>query len=484
MNPSPLSQSYLHRAAGPEAVRSRQALGVALAFALALAAGCRSRAGESGQKADGGEAPGVGNAIGGAGGSGGMGGAGPTATGGAMAGAGGSHADGASGTAGTGGTAGAGLAASGTDAGSLAGSASVSFAPILPVDDATSDGFLESIDLIDVNGDGKLDLLTEDALGGRPNPIVRLGNGDGTFGVARTIDAVTTPEQIVTGDLNGDRHPDLVFTDSASTPPGLSLLLNQGDGTFAPAVSSGAFSPRMELPRGARFGDLNSDGLADIVVVSSSLLYVSLSTGHGTFSPPAVTNPSAGMPLPASRNPLARALALGDLNGDGKVDVVVGIDRPHFLNILLNQGDGTLAPPIFVPIDQMPDALVIADMNGDGKADIVLGSESGEEPSAAELRVLINEGAASFASLIHYDVASALDIKVLDFNGDGKLDVITDGEDVRLGIGDGSLAPAISLPVGPGRPVAFGDLDGDGKTDVAIGVNRNVHVFLNTSPSR
>ena len=98
--------------------------------------------------------------------------------------------------------------------------------------------------------------------------------------------------------------------------------------------------------------------------------------------------------------------------------------------------------------------------------------------------MLINEGAAGFASLIHYDVASALSIKVLDFNGDGKLDVITDGEDVRLGIGDGSLAPAISLPVGPGGPVAFGDLDGDGRTDVAIGVNRDVHVFLNTSPAR
>ena len=466
------------RYAQPRAASFR-GIGVELALALALAASCRSSAtaGGSGQKPDSGETPEVGVGMAGTVGIGDS-----AAAAGTVAAAGGWRPDGGSGTVGTGATAGSGLATSANDAGSPGGSTSVSFAQALSVDDTTGGGFLESIDLIDVNGDGKLDLLTGDSPGGHTSPLVRLGNGDGTFGVPRTIDAVTNPEQFATADLNGDRQPDLVVTDSASTPPGLSLLLNRGDGTFAPAFGSGAPDPRLELHRAARFGDLNGDGFADIVVVNASLLYVSLSTGNGAYSLPIVTSHSAGVPATAARDPLGRALAVGDLNGDGKADVVVGLERPHFLSILLNQGDGTLAPPLFIPIDQMPDTLVVADLNGDGEADIILGSESDQEPSASELRVLINGGAAGFASLIQYDVASALDIKVIDFNGDGKLDVITDGEDVRLGHGDGSLAPAISLPVGPGGPVAFGDLDGDGRTDVVVGVGRDAHVFLNTSP--
>jgi hypothetical protein len=281
------------------------------------------------------------------------------------------------------------------------------------------DGVVDPTSLVvaDFNGDGIPDL----AVTGIGGVFVFLGNGDGSFQPARTFAAGAVPLSVAVGDFNGDGIPDLAVADGAvyGGTPGVDVLLGNGDGTFQPAhtFAAGVF------PDSVVVGDFNGDGIPDLAVADGgdqqgngqgvSLL---LDNGDGTFQAPRTF--SAGI-TPDS-------LVVGDFNGDGIPDLAVANagmrehqNRDGSVSVLLGNGGGTFQPAVTYAAGVAPVALAMADFNGDGIPDLVFANYYGGA------RVLLGNGDGTFqTSPISYVGGSdSVSVAVGDFNGDGRADL-------------------------------------------------------------
>jgi len=170
-----------------------------------------------------------------------------------------------------------------------------------------------------------------------------------------------------------------------------------------------------------------------------------------------------------------RSAAVGDLNGDGKPDVVVANYLSRTVSVLLGNGNGTFQSAVIYELGgQAPSAIAIADMNGDGKPDLVVGTTG--------VIVLLGNGEGTFQAAVTYlsGQVSVVDMALADVNGDGKPDLIAltgtqaygDGVGVLLGNGDGTFQPARMYGSG-GWSLAVADVNGDGKSDVLV-----AHLYL------
>jgi Bacterial Ig-like domain (group 3)/FG-GAP-like repeat len=225
--------------------------------------------------------------------------------------------------------------------------------------------------------------------GGGVNGVVAvlLSDGHGSFRAPVSYSAGgILSDSVAVGDFNGDGHPDIVVANKCQTDENcntatgvLGVLLNNGDGRFAAPVIYGAGGFMYALA--VVTGDLNGDGYLDLVVSNwcqninctgggGGGVSVLLGNGNGTFQP-AVTYGSS----PAKGG----AVALGDVNGDGNPDVLVNgalVDGGYAINLLLGSGDGTLRAPVSYSTQfGNPVAVAIADLNGDGRPDLVSGDE-------------------------------------------------------------------------------------------------------------
>ncbi len=253
----------------------------------------------------------------------------------------------------------------------------------------------------DFNGDDKLDVALVDC--GNNTVWTLLGNGDGTFSRATQYPQPSQTGQIVTGDFNRDGKADVAYV---GTPGGvvgaLFVMLGNGDGTFQRASEYAA-------PNGALFmatGDLNGDGVTDIVVseetnvAGEASLSVFIGNSDGTFQSAqqyATTSNSTGV-------------AIGDFNGDGKLDVVVANDCGDLIcsgtttgngtvSILFGNGDGTLEPELLFSTPEIgPRTVATSDLNRDGRLDIVLGGSSFGAGILLQTTVGMSSGALLFGA--------------------------------------------------------------------------------------
>jgi FG-GAP-like repeat/FG-GAP repeat/Immunoglobulin I-set domain len=331
----------------------------------------------------------------------------------------------------------------------------------------------------DLNRDGKLDLAVANGGGHPSNVSVLLGNGNGTFAPAVNHPVGTNPFSVAIGDLNGDGQPDLAVANFFEN--NISVLLGNGNGTFAAAINYGVG----DRPVSVAIGDLNGDGKLDLVVVNrdNGNVSVLLGNGNGTFS--AAVNYIAGS-YPVS-------LAIGDLNRDGKPDLAVANDVSENVSVLLGNGDGTFLAAVDYGAGTGPISVAIGDLNGDGRPDLAVANYYGGNVS-----VLLGNGDGSFAAAVDCGVGgNPVSVAIGDLNGDGKPDLAvanfsSGNVSVLLGNGAGTFQTAANYGTGSGaESVAIGDLNGDGRPDVAVAnagtspnfTDGNVSVLLNTSPT-
>jgi hypothetical protein len=268
---------------------------------------------------------------------------------------------------------------------------------------------------------------------------------------------------VALGDLNGDGRLDIAAIDYEMGNAGaVQVLLGKGDGTFAAAV---AYAVGRD-PRVVAIGDLNGDGKLDLAVANFGTYDVSvlLNVGNGKFGA-AVSNH-------ADTN--TTGVAISDLNGDGKLDLAASNSNGLDVSVLLGNGNGTFVAPMNYPVGNDPRFVVIGDLNGDGKADLAVPNRLDNTVS-----VLLNKGNGTFAAAVNYKVdAQPSSVAFGDFNGDGKLDMAVTAPvgggmagfvDVLIGKGDGTFAASVAYAAkGEPAAVALGDLNGDGKLDIVV----------------
>ena len=338
-----------------------------------------------------------------------------------------------------------------------------------------------SVALGDVNGDGKLDLVTANY--GANSVTVLLGNRDGTFTAAAgsPVAVGTGPVFVALGDLNGDGKLDLVTGNINSN--NVTVLLGNGSGTFTAA--SGSPVAVGLSPYTVAVGDVNGDGKLDLVTANegSNTVTVLLGNGDGTFTV------AAGSPVAVGSFPYS--VTVGDVNGDGKLDLTTVNSGSNNVTVLLGNGDGTFTAPGGSPAVVSNSVFgALGDVNGDGKLDLVTANYGSNN-----VTVLLGNGNGTFTAASGSPVTVGFapnSVALGDVNGDGKLDLVVANGDsntltVMLGIGDGTFTAAAGSPVAVGsgpHSVALGDLNGDGKLDLvaANSLSINVTVLLNQVP--
>jgi RHS repeat-associated protein len=344
-------------------------------------------------------------------------------------------------------------------------------------------------------------------------------NHDGTFGSAVLSSSSQQAFAIASGDFNGDGIQDLVV---ATTDNGLHLMMGQGKGVY------GALSTLQSIPPGntgsqhvefARVDDLNGDGKLDIVLAvnngcvcqAETATWVALGNGDGTFQPGFEVNfPEAGL----GSNPGVSGLALVDVNGDGRDDIVLALgDTGHGFDdgqvwVSLNNGSGGFPQGSFsvdnhgIRSTGPGEAMASADFNGDGRPDLVTIENPLTEGQRGVSVYLDNGG--GYSSGTYYADPALTDgtnaqgglhsVAAVDVNGDGKPDIVSGvtsnaqgtGISIHLNNGDGTFASPVftSTSFSPDS-LAVGDLNADNRTDLVMGTQtsgNNIHVMLNTTP--
>jgi hypothetical protein len=359
----------------------------------------------------------------------------------------------------------------------------------------------------DINGDGVPDVVSVVA----GYVFTLLGKGDGTFRNGPSIGPLhLTMYNVVPIDLNGDGKIDLVV--SASTGglngAGIAVFFGNGDGTFQSPVS---YSVADTSVGWLNVGDFNGDGKPDAALATVSGIWLFTGNGDGTFNPGVLT------PLPGTTvNYLAFAVA--DFNKDGKLDVAVGIggSKPGF-DVLLGNGNGTFQPPVFYRDTAAPICLAVGDLNNDGYPDIVTGTSvylnkhngTFTKPIAVNLPgpqfaigdvngdniadyvssagyVAFGLGNGKFEAPVYYPVqyTQPYSVTLAHLRGPRLVDLVfglNSGISVLLNQGKGTFEDAnwTSVP-GSGNCGAAADFNGDGIGDLAVPTNSGIVILLGT----
>jgi hypothetical protein len=304
----------------------------------------------------------------------------------------------------------------------------------------------------DVDGDGKLDLLLI-STDRRVAPL--LGNGDGTFRAAplRNLGGESRALTLGAGDLDGDGKLDIVYADRGKYGS-VGVGLGNGDGTFRMTY---LIEDEHLFATGLAVGDLDGDGRLDVIaeIERGRVVLTALGKDDGTFGPLWFYGP-AGHLLPAAL----------DVDGDGRADVLA--TTASGVAVSTSGAGGLLRAPRNFPVRWHVRRLAIADFNGDGVPDLV--ASSGGEYDGVFL--LLGDGRGGFGAarqIRRGDIWTSTQIGVGDLNGDGKPDLVLPGDGiVMIGNGAGGFHETHRNPRQSRRSVAFGDFDGDGKVDLLL----------------
>lgn len=328
----------------------------------------------------------------------------------------------------------------------------------------------EAVAIGDVNGDGLNDVVMTTSYYFDPahdyKLFVFLQNPDGTLAVPAIHATRGTPKSVAIADMDGDGLADVIVGNN-----GLGIeVFKQG----VPGILDSSTFYSTPYSDKIRAADLNNDGLMDVVGIDwgSNFAGVMLGNASGTLSTAVTyTAPHGGY----------NDLEVGDINGDGLSDIVVmsGQLYSSYPNLsVLTQLAGGFSPVASYNVGSNTSGVGVGDVDGDGKSDVVV-SYGGNKPNAS-IGLFLQNGSGTLTSpptsLTSYDIPESVD--VADVNLDGKQDVIVlhggwTAAGVYLQQADGSLAPEdlYSIPYASHyntHGLAIGDINNDGRPDIAI----------------
>ena len=318
--------------------------------------------------------------------------------------------------------------------------------------------------LADLRGNGRLDIITANYQDGTIS--VLLNNGDGTFGAQVTYGVGLGPDCLIAADLDGDGKMDLLVLNSVDNT--IDFMKGDGTGKFShqTIIPLGLGQQGVE-PQSMAAADFNHDGKLDLAVtvtgVASNGIKVLLGDGKGGFPTSRIYH--VGLE--------PEFVTIADVDQDGNADILAMNAAEDTLSVLYGRGDGTFGRASTYSLSGIAgaeplQALVVGDFDNDGFPDIVF-------PFLAHqgIRVIGNDGKGGFHIPGTYATAGVPSaVATADLNGDGKADVVVlsaaeDKVEVRLGNGDGTLQAPTGYPVGNNPQVlALADVNGDGKTDI------------------
>ena len=330
----------------------------------------------------------------------------------------------------------------------------------------------------DFDGDGDFDLaVTVDD----PERIVVLlndGAGGYSMGPSSLLPKSSSPQDLVAGDLDGDKDFDLAVALRDDPNGAVRIMLNLGNGSFTLGVSVAVG----DRPYGLAIADMDDDGDLDVAVANRNSDTASVLTNDGSAAFAVETLAVGGQP---------RATAFGDFDDDGDQDLAVTNHDDRSVEIFTNSG-GTFVwtTTLFVGSPLRPDGITAADLDGNGFDDLAVATSHFNPPDEARYEATIFMNSVSgFSGPFHYDTGGTTTTEVItaDLDCDGLPDLVTSNTDshnvsLLLNMGGGVFDEAMRVDTGvePSRATSA-DFDNDGDPDVAVAnsLSDDVSVLIN-----
>jgi hypothetical protein len=289
----------------------------------------------------------------------------------------------------------------------------------------------------------------------------------GTFFARNDISVNATALAVAVGDFRGIGKQDLAIANSANS---IDVKLGNGDGTFQASVN---YPIASGFPIGIVPADVNGDGKLDLVVLlgHTKMVLIMIGNGDGTFT--------VGQQFATGTNP--QSVTVADVNNDGKLDLLVSNSGDNTVSVLRGNGDGTFQTKLDYITGAGPDSVAVGDFNGDGLLDLAVSNSTNSTVS-----VMINGGNGTYPTHVDYATAgSPTWVVTADFNKDGNLDLAVSAAAGKISIlkgnGDGTFTAHVDYPVSLNpQMVVAADFNGDGQLDLANVnyTNNSVSVLL------